>query len=889
MPRILFPTTSIPVFVPHDYIMKLTPPLLLLAIMPFLSSCTVDDKTTLAARVEVNVCEDWLFSLTDYPDMPYEPSGVVDAPSLASPLFDDASWRTLNLPHDWAIEGEFSPINPSGTGGGALPGGIGWYRKHFTLTDLGLEADADRKYIIRFDGVYMNSTVWINGHELGTRPYGYISFEYDLTPYLNFDGENLLAVRVDNSDQPNSRWYSGCGIFRNVYVTSVHSTHIVPASTYFTAPVSDLKYSYNAADGIVVGYVDDAPAGTERCLEVIVTDAEGIVVSQQKMTVTSSGECSIAEQHCLFALDNPTLWSISNPYLYNVRVNLYADADKSNLLDDYNLRLGFRSFRFDPDKGFSLNGVPMKLNGVCNHHDLGCLGSAVNRRALQRQLEIMRGMGVNAIRCSHNPPSVELLDLCDEMGFLVMDEAFDMWRRRKTQRDYARFFDEWHERDLSDLITRDRNHPSIILWSIGNEILEQWHSADTDGLTLEDANLILNAGHEVSDMPEGETHFNSLLTRHMCDIVRRYDMSRPITAGCNETSPGNLLFRSGAIDIIGFNYHERDFDSVPARFPGKPFIVSESVSSLHTRGHYRMPSDHAYIWPSRWDRAHEDSTFMCSAYDNCHAPWSSTHERNLSYTEHRDFIAGQFIWTGFDYLGEPTPYGWPARSSYFGIVDLAGFPKDVYWLYKSLWTDDDVLHVFPHWTWNIDDVAESRLADGIIDVWAYFNHADEAELFINGVSQGTATKGDAFHTAWRVHYEPGELRVITRKDGRIICEKNLVTAESPHALRLTPDRRTLTADGLDLSFVTVEVVDVNGNLCPWADCRVDFSTTGPCFIAGVDNGLQTSMESFKASFRNTFHGKCLVVLQNDGNAGSSRLTATADGLKSDKVKVTWKK
>lgn len=865
-------------------------PLSLLFLLWLTASCTLPADEVLTARAEVDICNDWLFKLADYPDMPYASSGEKDSEDMAHPGYLDDWWRTVNLPHDWAIEGSFAPTHPSGTGGGALPGGIGWYRKYFTLSDIGLTPQEDRLYTIRFDGVYMNSTVWLNGHPLGTRPYGYISFEYDLTPWLNLTGENVLAVRVDNSDQPNSRWYSGCGIFRPVYITSTARTHIVPSATHFTSPVSSEPYTYLAADGISVGFVDAAPAGTKRRLEVIVSDAEGGVVSQQEMTVTSRGEGAVTEQKCLFKLDNPTLWSVENPYLYQVRVHLFADADKATLLDDYTLRLGFRSFRFDPAKGFSLNGVPMKLNGVCNHHDLGCLGAAVNRRAIQRQLEIMRGMGVNAIRCSHNPPSVELLDLCDEMGFLVMDEAFDMWRRRKTQRDYARFFDEWHERDLTDLITRDRNHPSIIMWSIGNEILEQWHSADTDGLTLEDANLILNAGHEVVDTPQGEMHFNSLLTRHMCDIVRRNDLSRPITAGCNETSPGNLLFRSVAIDIIGFNYHEWDFDSVPARFPGKPFIVSESVSSLHTRGHYRMPSDHEYVWPSRWDRPHADSTFMCSAYDNCHAPWSSTHERNLSYTERRDFIAGQFIWTGFDYLGEPTPYGWPARSSYFGVVDLAGFPKDVYWLYKSLWTDEDVLHVLPHWTWNDPAVAESRLSDdGLIDVWAYYNHADEAELFVNGESQGIATQGDAFHAAWRVQYQPGTIRVVTRKEGSVVCEQTISTAGAPHSLRLTPDRATLSADGRDLTFVTVEVVDADGNLCPWADCPISFSASGPCYIAGVDNGLQTSMESFKASSRNAFHGKCLVVLQNDGCSGTTRLKASTPGLPTAKVRVRWKK
>ena len=349
------------------------------------------------------------------------------------------------------------------------------------------------------------------------------------------------------------------------------------------------------------------------------------------------------------------------------------------------------------------------------------------------------------------------------------------------------------------------------------------------------------------------------------------------------------LIRSGAIDIIGFNYHEYQFEQAPHWYPGKPFIVSESVSSLHTRGHYLMPSDQDHAWPSCWDRPHEDSTFMCSAYDNCHAPWSSTHEKNLQYVKNLDYIAGQFIWTGFDYLGEPTPYGWPARSSYFGIVDLAGFPKDAYWLYQSEWTDDDVLHILPHWTWNVEGVAESQLADdGTIDVWAYYNHADEAELFINGVSQGIAHKDGKFHAMWRVHYEPGTIKVVTRHMGEVVCEQTLTTVGEPYAVRLTADRSRLAADGRDLSFVTVDIVDRDGNVCPWADDLVDFSVSGNAFIAGVDNGLQTSMESFKAPFRKAFHGKCLVVLQNDGNAGGATLKATAKGLKGDKLRVSFK-
>lgn len=852
---------------------------LLVGCLCLLTACSRPSTEPTSVRRVVNVDVGWLFTLTDYVSSPYAATGVADSVLLATPDYADADWRALNVPHDWAIEGEFSKDNPSGTGGGALPGGIGWYRKHFTLASLGLDGLADdERFLIRFDGVYMNSTVWLNGHELGTRPYGYISFEYDMTPYINKEGDNVLAVRVDNSDQPNSRWYSGCGIFRSVYVTAVNPVHIVPLDTYVLAATDTSKaYTYSMVDSLVVTVENTASvdAGTMG-LGVGFYDREGNMISwSEKPLLALAGQRVTSSWH--FSLPNVHRWSVDDPYLYTVRVQLVNED--SQIIDDYSFRIGFRDFRFDPATGFSLNGESMKMNGVCLHHDLGCLGSAVNRRAIQRQLEILRGMGVNAVRCSHNPPSVELLDLCDEMGFVVMDEAFDMWYRRKTERDYARFFTEWHERDLSDLVRRDRNHPSVVMWSIGNEVLEQWGDASADGLSLEEANMILNAGHEFTEPVDTGLNFNQRLTRHLCDIVRHLDPSRPITAGCNAADTRNNLFCEGGVDIIGFNYHEYSFPQVPEWFPGRPFIISESVSALQTRGYYVMPSDSVIVAPSRWDRPYSDPTFMCSAYDNSHAPWSSTHECNLHYYNDLPFIGGQFIWSGFDYIGEPTPYGWPARSSYFGVVDLAGFPKDVYYLYQSEWTDGPMLHVFPHWNWEPGQQ---------VDLWAYFNQADEAELFVNGVSKGVRTKGKDFHTMWRVPFEPGEVCVVTRRDGEEVLSETIRTAGEPAALRLTADRKVLMADGRDLSFITVDVVDADGNLCPLADNLVQFEVSGPAFIAGVDNGCQTSMESFKAPLRQAFHGKCLVVVQNDGHTGRAVLKATADGLRSDKVALSMK-
>ena len=540
------------------------------------------------------------------------------------------------------------------------------------------------------------------------------------------------------------------------------------------------------------------------------------------------------------------------------------------VVDTYETTTGFRSFRFDPETGFWLNGKNMKLNGVCEHHDFGCLGAALNEDALHRKLWKLKEMGVNSIRSSHNPPAPELLNMCDTMGLIVMDESFDMWRRKKTQNDYARFFDEWHERDLTDLILRDRNHPSILMWSIGNEVLEQWSSAEADTLTLEQANLILNAGHDASTLAkDGELSVQSLLTQHLAEIVKRYDTSRPITAGCNEPSPGNHLFKSGAIDIIGFNYligfnyHHQWVKDVPKNFPGKPFIFSESVSALQTRGNYMMPSDSVYIAPKQWWLPYTDPTYMCSAYDNFHASWSSTHEETWDVVKHTPYVGGQYIWTGFDYLGEPTPYGFPARSSYFGILDLAGFPKDSYYMYQSEWTQKPVLHLFPHWNWIPGDE---------IDMWCYYNNADEVELFVNGKSQGVRRKGEhEYHVMWRVIFDPGEVKVVARKDGKEVGEQTIRTAGAPQKIRLTKDYV-----GKETTFITAEVVDKDGNLCPWTEDMIYFIYEGEGKVLGTDNGSQTSMENFKAPQRKAFFGKCMVVVTGKGSITAKSPTLQPD-------------
>ena len=800
--------------------------------------CALFALVQASARERKCFDEGWLFALAD-------------SAQMASASYGDSGWRQLDLPHDWAIEGDFSPANPSGAGGGALPGGVGWYRKHFKV------GSAD-KYFIEFDGVYMNATVYVNGHLLGNRPYGYSSFEYELTPYLNRGGDNVIAVRVDNSDQPNSRWYSGCGIYRHVWLTSTADVHIDHWGVYVkTSSQGDVEVEVKCVT---------PNAQVRPTMRNTVLDANGLVVAKGASSKLQSK----------LKVRRPHLWSVTDPYIYKVRTEILVN---NKVVDEVETVTGFRYFKFDPQKGFSLNGQSMKINGVCEHHDLGCLGAAINEDALHRKLSILKEMGVNAVRCSHNPPAPELLNMCDTMGLIVMDESFDMWRRKKTQNDYARFFDEWHERDLSDLILRDRNHPSILMWSIGNEVLEQWSSAEADTLTLEQANLILNAGHDASTLAkEGELSVNSLLTRHLAEIVRKYDTTRPITAGCNEPAPGNHLFKSGAIDIIGFNYHHQWVKDVPQNFPGKPFIFSESVSALQTRGFYMMPSDSVYKAPVEWWLPYTDPSFKCSAYDNMHASWSSTHEETWDVVKHNDFVGGQFIWTGFDYIGEPTPYNYPARSSYFGLIDLAGFPKDTYYMYQSEWTDKPVLHLFPHWNW---------IEGQTIDLWCYYNQADEVELFINGTSQGVRRKADShqYHVMWRVTFQPGEAMVVARKDGREVRRQVLHTAGPAAKIRLNTDRMALDADGKSLAFVTVEVLDKEGNLCPYAENQIFFDVSGKARIEGVDNGCQTSLERFKADNRKAFGGKCLVVLRADKSPGNVTLTAKAVGLDKDSIQL----
>lgn len=752
-------------------------------------------------------------------------------------------FRQVNLPHDWSIEGSFDPDNPAGVGGGALPGGWGFYRKEFFVP----EEDSAKHISIRFDGVYMNSEVYLNSKLLGKRPNGYIGFTYNLSDGLKYGEVNELLVAVDNSNQPNSRWYSGSGIYRNVWLTKTNKVHVAENGTYITTPEVSESEAKISVETTIENNSNSVANGT--LINELV--GQGKVRSNADYDFTlGPGESMEVQQFLGFS--NPELWSIEDPNLYEVHTYIKMGDE---FVDSYKTSMGIRSTYFDLEKGFLLNGKQVKIKGVNNHHDLGALGAAVNTRALERQLEILKGMGVNAIRTSHNPPAPELLELTDKMGFIVMDEAFDVWKRSKVEFDYGIYWDEWHERDLKDFIKRDRNHPSVVIWSIGNEILEQW--GDTAGTTI---------------------------ARELREIVRSLDTTRVITDGMNPPGTGNTIASSGALDLIGYNYHHEMYAGHYELFPNIPMIATETTSALATRGEYDiyLPSDSIRRWPVRWDLLFEDGNpgNTVSAYDHVSAPWGSTHEETWKIVKKYDFISGMFIWTGFDYIGEPTPYVWPSRSSYFGVVDLAGFPKDSYYMYQSEWTDKDVLHIFPHWNWSPGDT---------VDIWAYYNHADEVELFLNGESLGTKSKKeDDLHVVWSVPFTPGSIKAVSRKAGKTVLTKEIKTAAPPGMVELSADRSVIEADGKDLSFVTVRILDDEGNPAPKASNRVHFEVEGPGRIIGVDNGDPTSHESFKDNKRKAFNGLALVIIQSTTEKGTIKLRAVSDGLKSDEITIRTK-
>lgn len=768
-----------------------------------------------------------------------------EAAGAEQPGFQDGQWREIRLPHDWAIEGPFdAKLNPHT---GALPiSGTGWYRKQFAMA----AADRGRYFSIEFDGAMSNARVWLNGKELGGRPYGYIGFAFDLTPHLKFGGEaNVLAVRL-TPEEHSSRWYPGAGIYRNVWLDITGPLHVARWGTYVTTP----EVSAERASVVVKAEVrnrTNAAAGVT--VRTSLVDATGKVAgkSSSAATIPAGGSQSVSST---LAVASPQRWDIEHPYLYTLVTEIVDGNQK--VVDRYAETIGIRSIAFDKAKGFQLNGRTVKLQGVCMHSDLGALGAAVNRRATERQLQIMKAAGVNAIRTSHNPPSPELLEYCDRMGLVVMDESFDMWRRHKVENDYAKFFDEWSERDVRDMVHRDRNHPSIIMWSIGNEVPEQGQAA----------------GAEVA--------------KRLARFFHEEDPTRPTTSAFNNADGAIKNKLADEVDVPGFNYKPMQYAQILKDHPDWIVYGSETASCVSSRGVYHLPIEKYQKHPS----------LQLSSYDIIAPPWAYCPDPEFAVQEKIPALLGEFVWTGFDYIGEPTPYfgergssaaDWPARSSYFGMVDLAGFPKDRYYLYQSVWTRTPMVHVLPHWNW---------AAGQTIPVMAYSN-ADEVELFLNGKSLGRQKRfgepveipvgpnisadrkfSSKYRLVWRVPFAAGTLKAVAYRGGKQVAVDEVRTAGAPAKVKLTADRAAIHADGDDLSFLTVRVEDKDGNLCPMADNLVRFTVSGAGTIAAVDNGNAATVEPFQANQRKAFNGMALLIVRSKAEAGAIHVTAASDGL-----------
>lgn len=771
-----------------------------------------------------------------------------DVPGGEKPGFPDQEWRRLDLPHDWSIEGSFKPDNPATNAGAALPGGIGWYRKTFSVTDT-----KSKHRFIRFDGVYMNSTVWVNGHQLGNRPFGYSTFEYDMTPYL-LEGSNVVAVKVDNSLQPNSRWYSGSGIYRHVWLTSTSPVHVSLWGTYVTTPNVSEKVSRVQVETAVSNEKQEKT--TVRIISSILDKNGKKVASQVQMAkIEPNTQLKINTN---FKVDGPQLWSIEHPYLYRLASEVYEGKE---LRDTYYTTFGIRSIQFRSDSGFFLNNKCVKVKGVCMHHDLGYLGAALNTRALIRQLEILKSMGCNGIRTSHNPPSPDLLDLCDQMGFVVMDEAFDVWNLEKMKYDYHIYFKEWHEKDLSDMVLRDRNHPSVFLWSIGNEIPEKNHTK----------------------------YGGAAIAKELDGIIKRYDKTRFTTSAFAGVWRADTTFMSDKVDVIGINYTVERYPEEKAKHPDGFFIASETTSSLSDRGIYHFPADSA-MKPT--------PDLHCSSFDNrgtyYDRPATMITQTTWRAVRETPYVAGLFIWTGFDYFGEPA-YPFPSISSSYGIVDLCGFPKDVFYFYKSQWTIEPVLHLFPHWNWK---------AGQLIDVIAYTN-CDEVKLYLNDKLIGKQVfantkidyktnqwdkpidlgEGQKLSLDWKVPFVPGTLKAEGYKNGKLILTDIVKTAGDPSKIELVADRSTISADGKDLAYITVKITDKNGNMVPTADNLVHFDLEGEGQIVGVGNGNPISLEPAKGIERRAFNGMCQVIIQSTPKNGKIILKASSLGLSDQIIKL----
>ncbi len=749
-----------------------------------------------------------------------------DVTGAQASSYDDSSWTALSVPHDYSITMSFDESSPAGAGGGYLNGGVGWYRKSFTLP----AGSSGQRAIIQFDGTYMDSTVYMNGTQICARPYGFSSYECDFTSSASFTGTNVLAVRLNNQ-QPSSRWYSGSGIYRHVWLKTVNPVRVAYTGQYVTTPQVSAS---SATVNIAVTIQNDSATDASVTLASSILDATGTQVASATAAATtvSAGKSGTLTETA--TVPSPKLWSPASPSMYSVVTTVSAGG---SVVDTYTSPFGIRTFAFDANKGFTLNGTSMKLNGTCNHHDLGALGAAVNHRAIEKRLQMLKDMGVNSLRTSHNPPAPELLDMADTMGLMVMDEAFDCWDQGKNTYDYGRFFNQWSTTDIGDMVMRDRNHPSVIIWSIGNEI------------------------------PDDN---NATVAQSLITAVKAKDSTRVIGQAFAMASPGAAV--APLEDVVGLNYAPYVYGSLHSSNPTWKFFASESSSAVRSRGVYKTPVSSNIL---------TSSDNQCSSYDNSVVSWGTSAEGSWSSVNGDAYIAGEHIWTGFDYIGKPTPYGWPSKSSYFGAIDTAGFPKDIFYFYQSHWNWDGptMVHIVPmDWT--------SWTAGASVTVFVYTN-ADSVELFLNGTSQGSKTMSQTTgHLQWSVNFASGTLEAKATKGGQVVATDTVKTAGAPAALVLTANRTSIAADGLDLSYVEVDVVDANGVLVPQASNAIDFSVSGAGRLAGVDNGNSIDHDPYQGTSRAAFSGKALAILQSTTTPGTITLKASSGSLTGASVSVT---
>jgi beta-galactosidase len=779
---------------------------------------------------------------------------------------DDTNWRSLDLPHDWAIEGPFSDTLENNTG--LLPWkGIGWYRKHFVISDN----DKGKRIYVSFDGAMAYAKVWLNGKYVGEWPYGYTSFQLDLTPYIITGKENIIAVRLDTKSW-DSRWYPGAGLYRNVWLVKTSQLHIADNGVFCTTPEIKKEKGILSINTEVENHFGEPVPVTIKA-QVYKLNAKfeptGAPVAESALIKATVEGLKNHDFRLDVPVPNPVLWDVFTPELYRVAVTVMHGT---TITDRYETNFGFRTIEFTPRDGMLVNGKRVEIRGVCNHHDLGALGAAFNTRAAERQLEILREMGCNAIRTSHNPPAPELVDLCDKMGFLIQVEAFDTWKTPKKRKDYNLLFYAWHFEDIRAMVRRDRNHPSVFMYSTGNEVNDQNNPALSESLRA---------------------------------IIKMQDNTRPVTVGCNWDESGTNGFQK-TVDIFGINYRLYRYD---AFFKLKenanlPFHSTESASTVSSRGEYFFP----VVQGNLNNNLPGKGVFQVSSYDLAYPAWASTADQQWEMQDKYPGVLGEFVWTGFDYLGEPTPYSGdltgqgptsrrfeetkkmlddngvteiPSRSSYFGILDLAGFKKDRFYLYQSRWRPDlPMAHILPHWNW-----PERK---GLVTPVHVYTSGDEAELFLNGKSLGRKKKGQyEYRLRWDdVVYQPGELKVIAYKNGTKWAEDVMRTTEKASLLSVSADRPAVRPDGTDLIFITVKIEDKNALLVPRTSNVLNFSVEGPGRIVATDNGDATSHESFQAKTRRAYNGMCLVIVAAEkGATGSFTVKAESKGLKAAYVTI----